>query len=118
MVLASNSGWGQSVKKDRMEREEETIFAMARLYCKGRHGQKGELCKACDELLTYALARLKNCRYKEAKPACAKCMAPCYEPKMRGRIREVMRFSGPRMLYRYPILGFYHLLDGLKKRTS
>ncbi|MDI6800354.1 MAG: nitrous oxide-stimulated promoter family protein [Actinomycetota bacterium] len=91
---------------------------MIRLYCSGRHGQKGALCKDCDELLSYAHARLKNCRHKESKPACAKCKTPCYEPKMRGRIREVMRFSGPRMLYRYPVLALSRLLDNFKKRTS
>ena len=31
---------------------------------------------------------------------------------MRDRIREVMRFAGPRMLLYHPILGILHMLDG------
>jgi hypothetical protein len=34
---------------------------------------------------------------------------------MRERIRSVMRYSGPRMLLRHPVLSVWHLLD---KRTE
>jgi hypothetical protein len=30
---------------------------------------------------------------------------------MRDKIKTVMRFSGPRMIYRHPILGIWHLFD-------
>jgi hypothetical protein len=30
---------------------------------------------------------------------------------MRARIRAVMRYAGPRMLFRHPVLAFFHLLD-------
>jgi hypothetical protein len=36
---------------------------------------------------------------------------------MRDRIRKVMRFSGPRMLFLHPTLALLHLLDGLKTRV-
>jgi hypothetical protein len=35
---------------------------------------------------------------------------------MRDRVKEVMRFSGPRMLLRHPILAIRHLLDGRRER--
>ena len=30
--------------------------------------------------------------------------------------REVMRYAGPRMVYRHPILALFHLLDGFRQR--
>jgi hypothetical protein len=33
---------------------------------------------------------------------------------MRARIIEVMRWSGPRMLTRYPLLSLLHLIDKLR----
>ncbi len=37
---------------------------------------------------------------------------------MREKIREVMRYAGPRMSYRYPLLAFFHFVDGMKKYTG
>jgi hypothetical protein len=34
---------------------------------------------------------------------------------MRARIKQVMRFSGPRMLLTHPFLTVQHYLDGLRK---
>jgi hypothetical protein len=33
---------------------------------------------------------------------------------MRERVRAVMRYAGPRMLLRHPILAVLHLLDGMR----
>jgi hypothetical protein len=33
---------------------------------------------------------------------------------MRGQVREVMRYAGPRMLLRHPVLAVLHLLDGMR----
>ena len=37
---------------------------------------------------------------------------------MRARIREVMRYAGPRMLLSHPLMALRHLLDGLRKPRS
>jgi hypothetical protein len=34
---------------------------------------------------------------------------------MRERIRKVMRYAGPRMLYTHPVLALFHLFHSLKK---
>jgi len=39
----------------------------------------------------------------------------CYKPEMRERIRGVMRFAGPRMALRHPLLAVRHLLDERRK---
>jgi hypothetical protein len=98
----------------RLARERRTVEAMLELYCRGRHRQSG-LCPDCAALREYALARLEKCKFGEAKPTCANCPVHCYQPEMRAKIKQVMRYSGPRMLYRHPVLAFCHLLDGRKK---
>jgi predicted amidophosphoribosyltransferase len=100
----------------RMERERRTIEAMIGIYCRGQHRQCGELCPECRELLDYARLRLARCPFQEQKTTCANCPVHCYKPAMRERVRVVMRYAGPRMLFRHPGLTLYHFLDGRRKQ--
>ena len=98
----------------RLRRERRTIGFMIETYCSKKHGSIG-LCEVCRELFDYAMVRLDNCPFGEEKTTCAKCPVHCYSSGYRERIREVMRFSGPRMVYSHPILALAHVVDGLKK---
>lgn len=82
---------------------------MIRLYCRGNHGGK-ELCRDCADLLAYARKRIERCPYEE-KPVCSRCRTHCYKPDLREEIRRVMRYAGPKMIYRHPIQTIFHLLD-------
>jgi hypothetical protein len=97
----------------RMDREAKTIRFMIDIYCRDQHGGGEALCPECAELRDYALARLDKCPFQEDKPTCANCTVHCYKPDMRRRVREVMRYAGPRMIWRHPVLALTHLLvDG------
>jgi len=37
---------------------------------------------------------------------------------MRERVREVMRYAGPKMLTAHPILAVGHMIDGWKKKRK
>jgi hypothetical protein len=63
------------------------------------------------ELMNYALCRLERCPFGEDKTTCAKCPVHCYKPAMRARVKEVMRYAGPRMLLHSPMLALLHQLD-------
>jgi hypothetical protein len=69
------------------------------------------LCDKCATLLDYSNLRIQQCRFGAAKPVCACCEVHCFRPSARDDIRQVMRFSGPRMAMRHPYLAFHHLLD-------
>lgn len=101
----------------RMAREARTIEAMVRLYCRKHHRAVGRnLCHDCAELLDYAGMRLEKCPFQEEKTSCTKCPVHCYKPDMRERVRAVMRYAGPRMLLRHPVLAIMHLLvDGRRE---
>jgi hypothetical protein len=87
----------------------ETVGAMVRIACAGRHAAGGGLCADCAGLLDYALFRLEKCPFQERKTTCAQCPVHCYKPDPRARMKEVMRYAGPRMLWRHPLLALWHL---------
>ncbi len=105
-------GFTRSKRFVRRARELKTVKAMVCMYCRGHHHGGGQMCPACDELTEYAARRLERCVFGDTKPTCANCVVHCYSAGMRERVRVVMRWAGPRMLLRHPLLGIAHLLDG------
>lgn len=97
------------IKSNQIEIEKRTVAAMIRVYCRGHHHALP--CAECEALQDYALKRLEKCPYGNRKPACKDCPIHCYKPDMREKIRQVMRYSGPRMLWNYPWLSIRHKLS-------
>ena len=102
----------RNARNRRIQREAFTIEMMIRLYCRKKHRPQGGLCSDCQELADYAQRRLEKCPFQTEKPTCANCRVHCYRAEMRARIREVMRYSGPRMLLYHPVLAVLHQIDG------
>ncbi len=96
----------------RIEEEKKTVEKMIHIYCK-KHEKNEEICPTCKELLDYALIRLSKCRFGEDKKTCKQCPTHCYKPVMREKMKEVMKFSGPRMLIYDPIAAIRHLIREL-----
>lgn len=99
----------------RIRQEQKTIQRMIDQFCHDVHGGKST-CRDCQELGEYAQERLQKCPFQEGKTTCAQCPVHCYKADRRDEIRKVMRYAGPRMLLRYPILTVLHMLDGLRKK--
>lgn len=93
----------------RIESEKRTVEFMVRLYCRRKEGNR-ELCHECSEILDYALHRLSVCPHGEAKDSCRKCRTHCYVPAKRERIRQIMRWAGPRMLIYAPLEWLRHCM--------
>ena len=104
--------------KNRLKQEYETIKTMIQMYCKKIHDCEDVLCQECSDLLKYAEERLTNCKFGEDKPPCDACSIHCYKPDMREKVREAMRYAGPRMIYTHPIMGFRHLFKKMKKKEN
>lgn len=102
----------------RLEREKRTIRVMIGMYCRAHHAPANPLCPECADLLDYAVARTDRCRFGADKPTCANCPVHCYKPAMRERIRTVMRYAGPQMLLRHPVLALLHLWDGRRRASE
>jgi len=104
------------LKSKKIENEKATVRAMIELFCRKNHLYRSGLCPDCIELTEYAFIKLDRCRYGDKKTACSKCSIHCYNKTNRNRIREVMRYSGPRMLFHHPVLAFKYIL--YKKRNA
>ena len=105
--------------KSKREREKETVFLMIAIYCRKKHSGK-ELCPDCAAIDAYARLRSDKCPFMETKTFCSNCKVHCYKKDMREKILEVMRFSGPRMIFRHPIMAIRHVIESKKesKRTE
>ena len=109
------------MKKDTLtkrEREKEIVSQMILIYCKKKHRNGKGLCKACEELNAYARERSDKCPFMETKTFCSNCKVHCYKPIMREKIREVMRFSGPRMIFVHPIMAIKHVIDSKREKKK
>lgn len=102
----------------RMQREHKTVAAMIALYCRDLHRPGQGLCAECRQLADYARLRLTKCPFQENKTTCGNCPIHCYKPVMREKIREVMRYAGPRMIWHHPWLALGHMLDGRRKKPG
>jgi hypothetical protein len=100
------------------EREKMLVSQMIAIYCKKQHHTKGNLCPDCAALRDYAIQRSDKCPFMETKKFCSNCKVHCYKPDMREKIREVMRFSGPRMLFHHPITAIRHVIESTKEKRK
>lgn len=91
------------------EKEKEMLRLMIRVYCRGKHKSKKGLCPQCQELQEYAWMRTEKCPFMETKTFCSACKVHCYAPEMRDKVREVMKYAGPRMLFYHPTVAIRHM---------
>ncbi len=102
--------------------EKKVISNMIAIYCDGQHGrlknEKCQLCPDCAELAAYAHTRSDNCPMIETKAFCANCTVHCYKPSMRQKIREVMRYAGPRMMLHHPVDALRHLVWNTREKRQ
>lgn len=101
-----------------IKREIKTVTAMITIYCRDHHESVENLCQECETLRYYAHQRLEKCPYGEGKPACNHCPIHCYNKVQKEKVRMVMRYAGPRMMLRHPVMSFFHLLNRNKKEPK
>lgn len=109
----------KKISEEKYQSETKTVNLMIALYCHKKHkSKKGNLCTECKELKEYCEYRLSLCPWGDKKPFCSNCSIHCYNKEHRERIREVMRFSGPRMLFHHPILAIRHVKETIKQKRK
>jgi hypothetical protein len=114
--------------KDEITRDLKTLAMFISLYCRCKHagsektpvqmkthdvagiaGRNVVLCPECTRLLVHAFTKRSHCPM-EPKPACKHCPNHCYHPTYRAKIREVMQFSGKKMVLGGRLDYVFHLL--------
>lgn len=107
--LQRKPGDGGHVSSGSSGREEAPDFGSNT--ARGKAGGNSQLCPDCLALLQYAHKRLDHCRFGEEKTFCEQCPVHCYSRDMRAKIKEVMRYAGPRMLLHHPFLAVKHIIS-------
>lgn len=107
----------QDIERKRA-REKQMVSRMIALYCKKRHHTKNGLCAECATLDAYARQRSDRCPFMAHKTFCTHCRVHCYQPEMREKIRQVMRFAGPWMLLYHPAAALRHLWESAKEKRK
>lgn len=102
------------ILSNRIEREKRTVGIMIKMYCDNNHDKIGSICSECNELTEFANERINRCVFQNDKPVCSECKIYCYRQDMRDKIKTVMRYAGPRMIFHHPIIGIRHLIDKRK----
>lgn len=111
-----------------MRRDLKTLAMFIHIYCKHKHaespretahfkthdvtaiaGREIIVCESCKKLLQHAFVKRSNCPM-DPKPACKHCPNHCYHPAYRAQIREVMKFSGKKLLFSGRLDYLFHLL--------
>jgi uncharacterized paraquat-inducible protein A len=76
---------------------------------KARFPQGVDLCTGCAGLLAHGIQKRRSCPL-DPKPSCKRCHVHCYSRDYRAKVREVMGFSGRRMILRGRIDYLWHYL--------
>ena len=105
----------KDLAKKRAE-EQLLVSEMIALYCRRNHRTRGALCPDCASLADYARSRSERCPFMETKTFCVNCHVHCYKPDMREKIRAVMRFSGPRMIFYHPVAAIRHVVETKREK--
>jgi hypothetical protein len=110
-IFMQNTSMVQLTKAQK--KELGVLSNFVRIYCRAKHGLRFEakvelrhlsgkktlLCDECAALVEYAVHKRSSCPL-DPKPSCRSCHIHCYGMEYRARIREIMSFSGRRMILR------------------
>ena len=100
----------------RIMREKRTVAAMVDIYCRAPHGSSGPV-RQVRQAPGLRLLPARSLSVRREKTPCARCQVQCYGATMRTHIKEVMRYAGPRMLFRHPILALLHQWDNFRHKA-
>ncbi len=89
------------------------IGKFVEVYCNAKHRGAGQLpaplpaglgertlCPECSLFLEYAIFKRMKCPLEAEKPTCKHCRIHCYDKPRRDMIREIMSYSGRKLMMR------------------
>lgn len=103
-----------------MQKDIRLIGRFTEVWCAGhRHSQRGrvdlpgssgalQLCEECAEFVRYAVTKRLKCPLEAEKPSCKHCRIHCYAAEQRARVKQIMAWSGRRMILRGRLDYLYH----------
>lgn len=95
--------------EQKREWEQKMVSQMIALYCRKNTARLRPVRILCKTGGIRQAAQRALPVYGVIKTFCSSCKVHCYKPEMREKIREVMRFSGPRMMLYHPLTAMRHI---------
>jgi hypothetical protein len=103
-------------KARKLQKDLRLLAKFVQVFCKHKHAERAKapfalkthdvdslcrpgplLCAPCARLLGHAFIKRTRCPY-DPKPMCKKCPTHCYAQHCRDEMREVMKYSGRRLV--------------------
>lgn len=103
----------------RREKKHMISAKMIETYCRGnKHTSKDDpVCDKCQQVMDYSQFRTSKCPYIKKTLFCVNCPTPCYKPDMKEEMRKVMKYAGPRFLFKHPIYFIHHVYTDYTGRS-
>jgi len=96
-----------------MKKDIRLIGKFVEVYCSGKHPEmeksplmlpenlgRRRICSECASFMNYAVERRLKCPLEAEKPSCKKCRIHCYAGEQRAKVKEIMAYSGRRLMMR------------------
>ena len=95
-----------------MRKDIRLIGKFTEVWCGGRQHQTRHpfqlpdglgqlrLCSECSGFVEYAINKRQKCPLEVEKPSCKHCRIHCYAEKQRAMVKQIMAWSGRRMILR------------------
>ncbi len=87
------------------------IGKFVEVYCSGKHGTlerqpfklpaglgERRVCSECAAFMEYAVTKRIKCPLEAEKPSCKHCRIHCYGRVQREKVREIMSYSGRKLM--------------------
>ena len=105
-------------KAGKVDKDRRTLEAIGQIYCTAHHADAPKdaagLCSSCRETVDRTLARTVACPNGH-EGNCQDCEIHCQRGEAQERIREMMRYSAPRMTFRHPLMTAEYLRKKLRR---
>ena len=108
----------EHMRNTRQERDLKTLEAMGRIFCAAHHGggkDASGLCPSCRMTVDATFQRAALCPNGH-EGNCQDCLVHCQRGEAQARIREIMRYSAPRMAFCHPLMTADYLRKKLRSR--
>ena len=98
---------------NKIDKDRRVLEAMGSIYCQGNHADaqkdEGGMCPECRATIENTLSRAASCPYGHQD-----CKTHCQRGDAQIRIKAIMRYAAPKMMFRHPIMAFEYLRKKLR----
>jgi hypothetical protein len=121
-LKAEHGGTMQNRLNRQQAKDMSIVGRFTEVWCSGHHHsnrqtflvpgsqQTLQLCPECTAFMEYVVKKRLICPLEAEKPSCKHCRIHCYAPQQRAQVKQIMAWSGRRMILRGRLDYLWHYL--------